>query len=94
MSIVPILLHIIATLDVTCNPFICNPCDSYMVILWNSFPYCSFFSSSLISTGCLLAFVSNDRITDTVDSFQSTPIAVLDTADDYFNQTLHVSRKN
>ena len=47
---------------------------------------CCFFS-----VGCLLAFVSNDRITDTVESYKTTPIKAIRDAEQYFNQTVNVS---
>ena len=45
----------------------------------------------LFSAGCLMAFVSNDRITDTVESLKTTPIQAIRATEQYFNQTVHVS---
>lgn len=46
----------------------------------------------LFSVGCLMAFVANDRITDTVKSYEETPIRAIRDTEKYFNETLHVSR--
>ena len=38
-----------------------------------------------------MAFVANDRISDTVKSYEETPIRAIRDAEQYFNQTLQVS---
>jgi hypothetical protein len=45
----------------------------------------------IFSAGCLMAFVSNDRITDTVESYKTTPVRAIRDAEQYFNETLKVS---
>jgi predicted small secreted protein len=45
----------------------------------------------IFSAGCLMAFVSNDRITDTVESYKTTPVRAIRDAEQYFNETLNVS---
>ncbi|XP_028391109.1 prominin-1-like isoform X2 [Dendronephthya gigantea] len=44
----------------------------------------------LMFAGCLMAFVSNDRITDTVESLKTTPIAAIRDTEQYFNKTVTV----
>ena len=49
------------------------------------------FYVASFSVGCLMAFVANDRITDTVQSYKETPIRAIRDTEQYFNETLHVS---
>ena len=45
----------------------------------------------LPSAGCLMAFVSNDRITDTVESLKTTPIQAIRETERYFDRSIKVS---
>ena len=38
-----------------------------------------------------MAFVSNDRITDTVESYKTTPVRAIRDTEKYLNETLEVS---
>ena len=38
-----------------------------------------------------MAFVSNDRITDTVESYKTTPVRAIRDTEKYLNETLKVS---
>ena len=50
------------------------------------------FICIMYSSGCVLAFFSNDRIKDTVKSYETIPVKAIRESEKYFRETLNVSK--
>ncbi|XP_046851503.1 prominin-1-like isoform X2 [Xenia sp. Carnegie-2017] len=48
----------------------------------------------LMFTGCVLAFFSNDRIKDTIKSYETIPVKAIRESEKYFRETLHIVDNN
>ena len=57
----------------------------------NSCSFQYFFLCFITSTGVLLTFVCNDRMSETVDEMDSTSRGILDEAISFINRTVGVS---
>ena len=60
----------------------------------NSYSFQYFFLCFINSTGVLLTFVCNDRMSETVDEMDSTSRGILNEAISFINRTVGVSRNN